>query len=117
MRIGIDIVEVERIKKSILNTRFLERVFSKDELKIFEKRNFNPETIAGRFCVKEAFGKALGTGVRDFELNDVSTINDDLGAPHVVLTGKALELAGNSEIKVSISHTKKYATAVVMLVD
>ena len=62
-----------------------------------------------------AFGKALGTGVRDFELNDVTTLNDKLGAPYIILTGKALEIAGDKNISVSISHTKEYATAIVII--
>ncbi|HHX56562.1 MAG TPA: holo-ACP synthase [Clostridiales bacterium] len=115
MRVGIDIIEVERIKKSMKNSRFKNKVFSPEELELFEQRKNNPETIAGRFCVKEAFGKALGTGVRDFELNDVTTLNDKLGAPYIILTGKALEIAGDKNISVSISHTKEYATAIVII--
>jgi holo-[acyl-carrier-protein] synthase len=115
MNIGVDIIEVNRIKKSIENERFLKKVFSEDELDLFEKRNFNPETIAGRFCVKEAFGKALRTGVRNFELNEISTLNDELGAPYITLTGKANEAANGKNISVSISHTKEYATATVII--
>ncbi|NLK70905.1 MAG: holo-ACP synthase [Clostridiales bacterium] len=115
MRVGIDIIEVERIKRSMKNSRFLSKVFSREELELFEQRRYNPETIAGRFCVKEAFGKALGIGVREFELNEVATLNDELGAPYIVLKGKALEIAGDKNISVSISHTKEYATAIVII--
>ncbi|NLP26289.1 MAG: holo-ACP synthase [Clostridiales bacterium] len=115
MHVGIDIIEIERIKNSMKNNRFMNRVFSNEELELFRKRKNNPETIAGRFCVKEAFGKALGTGIRDFELDEVTTLNDELGAPRIILTGKALEMVGDRKISVSISHTKKYATAIVII--
>ena len=117
MRIGIDIAEVGRIKRAAGSERFVARVFSEEERAIFAERKNNPQTIAGRFCVKEAFGKALGTGICAFDLREVSTLNDDAGAPYLKLTGKALELLGNRKTSVSISHTKEYATAAVIIFD
>ena len=65
--------------------------------------------------MKEAFGKAIGTGVRDFELNEVSTLTDELGRPYVVLSGNAKKIAGDKKISVSITHTNEYAQAAVIL--
>lgn len=49
----------------------------------------NPETIAANFAAKEAFAKALGTGVRGFSLNEVSVLRGELGAPYIKLAGNA----------------------------
>lgn len=114
MTVGTDLIEIARIKKSACRPGFIERVYSKEEIALYEKRKRNPEILAGRFCVKEAFGKALGTGVRNFELNEVSTLNDELGCPYLVLTGDALKAAGDRKFSVSITHTKEYASAVVI---
>lgn len=117
MRVGIDIVETSRIAKSITKPRFLERVYSKEEISLCNSKKNPVESFSARFCVKEAFSKALGTGVRNFSLNEVSTLNDPLGCPYVVLSGYAKELAKGFKVSVSISHTKEYATAIVILED
>jgi holo-[acyl-carrier protein] synthase len=113
---GIDLVEIDRIKRSIKNPRFLSRVFSPQELKFFAQRSFNPSTIAANFCAKEAFAKALGTGIRGFSLNEISVLRDRMGAPYILLTGKARELitARGLKLSISVSHTKNYATAVLV---
>lgn len=117
MRTGIDIIEIRRIEKSISNRHFIERVYSPEEIEICERKKNRAESYAGRFCVKEAFAKALGTGVRGFELSEVSTLSDSLGCPYISLKGKALELAGDYKFSVSISHTKEYATAIVIMYE
>lgn len=116
MRVGTDIVEIERIKKSTEKGRFMERVFSEKESALFLTKKNPFESMAGNWAVKEAFSKALKTGVRDFSLNEISVLRDDLGAPYIELTGNAKKLADSMELEfdVSISHTKDYATAVVI---
>ncbi len=113
---GIDLVEIDRIKKSIKSPKFLSRVFSSQELKYFVSKSFNPSTIAANFCAKEAFSKALGTGIRGFSLNEVSVLRDGAGAPYILLSGKAKEAVKNRGLKLSVSltHSKSYATAVVI---
>ncbi|MBE6842618.1 MAG: holo-[acyl-carrier-protein] synthase [Ruminococcus sp.] len=115
MEIGIDLVEIARIKKSIQIPGFIEKVYSPEEIQLYKARKNRIEVLAGRFCVKEAFGKAIGTGVRDFELNEVSTLTDELGRPYVVLSGNAKKIAGDKKISVSITHTNEYAQAAVIL--
>ncbi len=115
MEVGIDLVEIQRIKKSSQIPGFIEKVYSKEEIALYQRRKNSMEVLAGRFCVKEAFGKAIGTGVREFELNEVSTLTDELGKPYVVLSGNAAKIAEGKQISVSITHTKEYASAVVIL--
>lgn len=115
MRTGIDIIEIKRVEKSISNNHFIERVYSPEEIAVCESRKNRAESYAGRFCVKEAFAKALGTGVRGFELNEVSTLTDSLGCPYISLKGKALKLAENYKFSVSITHSKEYAAAIVIM--
>ena len=123
---GIDLVEISRIAKSIENPRFLERVYSPEELELLRSRakdgialHLSPSavnTAAANFCAKEAFSKALGTGVRGFALCEVSVLRDELGRPYFSLTGNAKKLVEEMglTLSVSLSHAKDYATAVVM---
>ncbi|MGN0594095.1 MAG: holo-ACP synthase [Hominimerdicola sp.] len=113
---GTDIVEVERIKKSCANERFLKRVYSEKELALFLHKKNPYESLAGNWAAKEAFSKCLKTGVRNFELNEVSCLRDELGCPYFEFSGSALEIVERLDLKfsVSISHTKEYATAVVI---
>lgn len=111
---GIDIIEIERIKKSLQNEKFIKRIFTKKEIEYFKSINYNIYTIAGAFASKEAVVKTLGTGLRGFKWVDVEVVRDDLGKPMVFLYGKAKEIAnekGLSNIELSISHCKQYAVA------
>ncbi|HOV40683.1 MAG TPA: holo-ACP synthase [Oscillospiraceae bacterium] len=118
MNVGIDIIEIDRIEKSIKKPRFLSRVFSPSELKFFMEKSFNPAIIAGNFCAKEAFAKAMGTGIRGFSLNEVSVLRDYMGTPYISVTGRAKKILNakinGNNLKVSISHSKNLATAIVI---
>ena len=113
---GIDLIEVERIKKSMKNPRFLSEVFSEEERVFFQGRKMSPQTVAANFCCKEAFAKALGTGIRGFSLSEISVLRDAAGAPYFTFSGRCRELVEQRGMTftVSISHTKEYATAVVV---
>lgn len=117
--VGIDLIETSRIKKSIQNPRFLNKVFSSLEIQKLKEKNFNVQSISARFCAKEAFSKAVGLGFRKFTFRDVQIFQDELGKPYIVLDGKAKELFDNSnyEFSVSLTHTKNYASAVVICND
>lgn len=114
---GIDIIEIDRIKNSLKNPRFLSRLFSAQELKFFISKGLKPDVIAANFAAKEAFAKAMGTGFRGFSLNEVSVLRDSLGAPFIILSGKAKKLfiAEKLKMNVSLSHCKTYATAIVIV--
>lgn len=115
MKIGIDLIEIKRVQQSIQNPRFLTRVFSAEERDLFEQRKWRAETVAANFAAKEAFSKALGTGVRGFSLSEVSVLRDDFGAPYLKLSGKAAELAKGKTFSVSLTHTEELAQAVVLM--
>lgn len=110
---GVDIIKISRIKNSIENPRFLKRVFSESELEQFVTRGENPNFLAGCFAGKEAFAKALGTGVRGFSLKEVSVLRNSIGMPYYQLEGRAKDLVEtqNLRLTVSISHEEDYAIA------
>ena len=114
--VGVDITEISRIEKSVQSENFMKRVFSEAESALFSLKSNPYPSMAGNWAAKEAFSKALGTGVRGFSLNEVSILRDELGAPYIQLEGKALEIAAarNLEFSVSISHTGDLAEAVVI---
>lgn len=113
--VGTDLVEVERIRRSIKNPRFRERVFGKAETARLAVRGFSAESAAAAFCAKEAFSKAIGTGLWAFDMREVQLLhNEKTGEPLLGLSGKALRLAGDSRFSVSVTHTEKYASAVVI---
>ncbi|HCL4446499.1 TPA: holo-ACP synthase [Clostridium botulinum] len=118
--IGTDITEIRRIEKAITrNKNFINKLFTKNEMDLWEKKNFKLEFIAGRFAAKEAISKALGTGIRDFNFKDIEIINNELGKPQVILKPKAeniiRKISKSYKIHLSISHEKEYAIAYALL--
>ena len=120
--IGVDIIENKRIKSSIRNHKFKERIYSQKELK---QSNFSKDKIgyfSKRFAAKEAFAKALGTGFRNnLNFKDIEVINDKLGKPHYSKTKKITKII-KKEFKVksfncflSISDEKEYSAAFTVI--
>ena len=118
--IGNDIIEIERIEKAILKEGFKNKVYTQRELENIGKRGNRTETYAGIFSAKEAISKAIGTGVREFSLTDLEILNDDLGKPYVVVSEKLDKILKTKKedyrIEISISHSKKYATAMAIII-
>jgi holo-[acyl-carrier protein] synthase len=117
---GIDIVEVERIQRSIVKSEnFKKLVFSPEEINYCENEGSGFQSYAGRFAAKEAFFKALGTGWSgDLAFHEVSVLNDKNGKPFIKLFGETLKIMDKRSptiVHVSISHSKHYATAVVII--
>jgi holo-[acyl-carrier protein] synthase len=106
--IGIDIIETERIAKSIENARFVARVFTPFEAEDCRSRGIAAQRFAGRFAAKEAIIKALGIRLpwREMEIR-----NGAHGEPYAVLYGAALERLGSRRVLISISHCHAYAAA------
>ena len=118
--IGNDIIEIERIEKAISKEGLKNKVYTQKELENIEKRGDRVETYAGIFSAKEAISKAIGTGVREFSLTDLEILNDDLGKPYVAVSEKLDKIIKDKkedyQIEISISHSKKYATAVAIVI-
>ena len=114
--VGVDMVEISRIKNSMQNKRFLKFILGDEEYSQLEKKNFPVQSVAANFCAKEAFSKAVGTGIRGFGIKNVQILRDELGKPYIFLTGNAIKTAKdkNSDFSVSLTHTKTYACAVVV---
>jgi len=118
--IGIDIIEIDRIEKVMERTpRFLERNFTEKEIEYFKANNLRSESIAGNFAAKEAISKAIGTGIRGFNLKDIEILRDDLGKPIVNTYNNLNDICikySVKEIKVSISHSENYAVANCLII-
>jgi len=118
---GVDIVENSRIKKSIANNSFLNRVFTNKEILISKKIKNKTSYFAKRFAAKEAFVKSLGTGFRyGLNLKDISIINDKLGKPSFFINKKITKIIkkkfkiNSFNFFLSISDEKKYSIAFVV---
>ena len=113
---GIDLVKIDRIRKSMENPRFAARVFSASERDLFACKKDPYPSFAANFPAKEAFSKALGAGVRGFALNEVSVLRDELGAPYFVFTGNAARIVEERGLSfsVSLTHTEDTAGAFVI---
>ena len=87
--VGVDIIENKRIKKSILNSKFINRMFTINEIKKSKSCKNKTAYFSKRFAAKEAFAKALGTGFRNkLNFKDISIINDKLGKPKIEINNK-----------------------------
>jgi len=109
--IGIDIIEVKRIKNSIeKNPRFLQRIFTPQEITYCQGKKNKYQHLAARFASKEAFFKALGKRIK---WTDVELGNLPSGKPQLKI--KARERFSFRRVNVSVSHLVDYAAAVVIL--
>ncbi|WP_343154947.1 holo-ACP synthase [Buchnera aphidicola (Pseudoregma panicola)] len=119
--IGIDIIKKSRIKKikSLFGNKFAKKILSNLELKKYEFSKNKIKFLTKRFSAKEAFVKALGTGIRkDISFKNLEIYNNCLGKPKIKAFKKTLKfLKRNNIIKkhISISHEKKYFCSVVIL--
>jgi holo-[acyl-carrier protein] synthase len=121
---GIDVVEIERVARSIerYGSRFLERVYTAAEIAYCQRKRRNAaESFAARFAAKEAGAKALGTGIgfgvtwRELEVG-----REPAGRPLLLLHGRAAEIAASLGVRrssLSITHTRTQSTALVILED
>ena len=116
--VGVDIVEVERIRRAIdrWGMEFLERIFTPAEIAYCRGKAREAESFAVRFAAKEAVAKALKVGKASVWL-EVEVSRGDSPRPSLVLTGTAQGLAGTRRIDVSLSHIPTYAVAVVLVED
>ncbi len=121
LSIGIDIVEVYRIREALARTpRFGKRVFTDAEREYCESKGAAAaQSYAGRFAAKEAFLKAIKTGWRGkISWHDIEIETDEDGVPTLNVNGEArriMDERGTTAVHVSISHTTEHAVAQVLL--
>jgi len=120
--IGVDIIENKRIKKSIKNHKFKDRIYSPNEQKLSSLSRNKVGYFSKRFAAKEAFAKALGTGFRNnLNFKDIEVINDKFGKPYYKKNKKIKKIIQkNFKIKnfncfLSISDEKDYSTAFTII--
>ena len=120
--IGVDIIENNRIKNSIKNSKFKSRIFTTKELKQSSSSKNKVGYFSKRFVAKEAFAKALGTGFRNnLNFKDIEIINDKMGKPQFAKNKKITKLVQKKyKVKkficfLSISDEKDYSTAFTII--
>ena len=118
--IGTDITEVGRFAKWIKDPSMIARFYNENEILKIGSESFLCQHYAVRFAAKEAFSKALGTGIAGFELHDVYIANDKEGKPELLVQGTAAALlkkrcGKNAKMHVSLSHEKEFAVAFVII--
>ena len=120
--VGTDIVKVDRIKKSIRNKYFISRIFNENEIQKCKKLKKNYNCYAKRFAAKEAFSKALGTGISNgINFNEIIVLNEKKGRPFIKLiknTKKKVEKKFKRKkykISLSLSDENNYAVAFVTI--
>jgi len=117
---GIDIIEISRIRAAVekYGDTFLKRIFTPSELEYAKSKKIPYQHLAARFAAKEAFAKALGEP-DDVGWKEIELVNLENGKPVFKLSGRAERLKQKnkvSDVFVSVSHTKYYAVASVLLV-
>jgi len=118
--IGVDILEIQRIRESIDRTgdHFLDKVFTETEIAYCTAKHDAAQHFAARFAAKEAVSKALATGwTGAFRWKDVEVTNDLLGRPEVTLHGQLRETIGTATVLVSLSHSLTHVVAVAIIED
>ena len=120
--VGTDIVQISRFKKNLNNNNLLNRLFSKSEITNCRSKINTKNCFAKRFAAKEAFSKALGTGIsKGISFNEIIVLNKKSGKPFIRLIGKTKKITEKKfkkkkyKISVSLSDEKNYALAFVTI--
>ena len=120
--VGTDIVKVSRIKNSLKKKLFLSKIFHQKEVLKCKKTLNCSNCFAKRFAAKEAFSKALGTGIKNgIKFNEIIILNQKSGKPYIKLVDKTKKKVENKlkkkkyKISLSLSDEKKYALAFVTI--
>ena len=113
--IGIDLLDHNRFEELKYNETFMNNTFTEQELEYIKSKNNYNGTIAGLYCSKEAFLKAIKKGIHNYSLKDIEISHEENGAPFIILYNELNELYKNKNINVSISHDVDYTTSVVLI--
>jgi holo-[acyl-carrier protein] synthase len=118
--IGVDIIEIDRIRRSIEETgpRFLEKIYAPAEVAYCNAKAYRYQHFAARFAAKEALSKAVATGwAGEFRWKDVEITNHPSGKPDIVLHGSLKALLGTARVHLSMSHSDSHVVAMVVIED
>ena len=120
--VGTDIIQVNRLKKSLNKKPFLSRIYSKEEILKCKRNKVNFNCFAKRFAAKEAFSKALGTGIsKGISFNEIVVLNEKSGKPYIKLINKTKKIVERKlkkkkyKVSLSIADEKDYAVAFVTI--
>ena len=120
--IGTDIISIDRLSKSLKSKNFIKRIFNEKEILKCKKTNKSANCFAKRFAAKEAFSKALGTGIaKGINFNEIIILNKKSGKPYINFIGQTKKTLNKkfkgkkSRISLSLSDEKKYAVAFVTI--
>lgn len=117
--IGIDIIEIDRIKDSVekYGDRFLNKIYTKKELEYCLSKKYKYQHLAARFAAKEAVYKALTTGWnKDVGWQNIEISNEPNGMPIAYLHGKLKKFLSNDKnLKISMSHSRDYVTCMAII--
>ena len=118
--VGIDVVHPQRLRRWQAIPGLLERFYHPTELEQCRRRSGEAVllSLAARFAAKEAFGKALGSGLAGLSLRDMAVMNNSLGKPEMRLTGSAraaFERIGGTRVFISLSHEKEAVLAMCVI--
>ena len=117
---GIDLIEISRISNSIKNKNFIDRIYSKSEIQQARSLKNKSSFFAKRFAAKEAFSKAIGTGITEgISFKEISVVNNIKGKPTIKLSGKTksvlLKKIKKARVHLSLSDEKNHAVAMVII--
>jgi holo-[acyl-carrier protein] synthase len=119
--IGVDLVENSRMERLVKKwgPKSLGRIFSPKEIEYCEKYTYSSTHYGARFAAKESFLKALGMGLGEgVKLSEIEVANNEKGTPSLVLSGEAkvqIKKRKITGVYLSLTHTKNYSTAMVLL--
>ena len=111
--IGVDMISISRVARACEKDSFLKHVFSCKEIGLYREKT---DKLAANFAAKEAFSKALGTGVRGFSLPEVELFRDELGKPYYTFSGRTEEIISTLGLRAHVSVTDELDTVVVFAV-
>lgn len=114
--IGIDMVEIARVKKSMQKPNFLKYILGEKEFEELKSRKFPPQSVSANFAAKEAFAKSIGLGFKGFKIKEVEVLRKSSGEPFFYFTGNAKKIVdeNNYDFSLSLTHTSDLASAAVI---
>jgi holo-[acyl-carrier protein] synthase len=118
--IGVDIIEIDRIQRSVetIGEHFLQKVYTPAEITYCDAKAHRFQHYAARFAAKEALSKALSTGwAGEFRWKDVEVTNDPSGQPRITLHGSLRSHLAGAAVMLSMSHSESHVVAMVLIED